>query len=561
MLVTTSTLAAGVNTPADVVILLDYKRFDPGLRTSVSIPVGEYKNSVGRAGRFGIASEGHSYLIVDDPNEARLVEANYLFGQSPQIRSSMPGISEPAALVLELLSLGLVANQDDLRMSLRHSFAFNYYFHNDSDKDHFLTEFLASLGELEDNSLAQRESDRLTITALGTAASSSGMSLDSFYQLVTAVKCIGRDGGHVSDLMPLLCQLREFQSLRPFDNDKRVQMLNEWIAGSPMYQIIEKYSGRYELGSGHVRAIGERAAWMLNTAARIASIPGNVLESEAISKTLAELAQRCKFGVPSEIVALAELRILQRSELNLLVDNSTNKILDTPHRILDAGLDDFVGILSPRRAERLQAAILDHIGESVSSRRFGHATRANRFGGLRPLVERCYDLEGTELEIALQELLNTQYAQVKANRFARQRNGQPDLEIVGLQGTVVVQITASEDNKKPVNWAKAKEVVSSVGYSERASNYVTVARPEFHDVAIGNANEMAERGDQKLLLIPLPELIEVFLSEVEGRVPEGTLLRVLEGARGHFVMEEWRDSLQVTQSQAGQLEDTSRECD
>ena len=82
-------------------------------------------------------------------------------------------------------------------------------------------------------------------------------------------------------------------------------------------------------------------------------------------------------------------------------------------------------------------------------------------------------------------------------------------------------------------------MLSSVGYSGQASNFVTVARPGFHDVAIGNANEIAERGDQQLLLFPLPELIEVFLTEIEGKVPSGSLLSVFEGERGHFSVEEW----------------------
>ena len=56
-------------------------------------------------------------------------------------------------------------------------------------------------------------------------------------------------------------------------------------------------------------------------------------------------------------------------------------------------------------------------------------------------------------------------------------------------------------------------------------------------VAIGNANEDGSESDQQLLLVPLTELIEVFLSEVEGNIPSGSLLRVLEDARGHFVVD------------------------
>ena len=535
VLVTTSTLAAGVNTPADVVILLDYKRYDYSRRTSVSIPVTEYKNSVGRAGRFGVSSEGRSYLVVDNPNETRLLRPNYLFGNAEKITSSMPQAPDVGALTLKLLSLGLITSEDDLRDSIRHSFAFNHYFSGEGERDLFLSQFMESLGDLEANNLTSRDSGGLTITELGKVASSSGMSLDSFYQLLKALTNPPVSAGRVSGLLPLLCQLEEFQSIRPYDDDDRAEVLNDWVTGKPTSQIIDAYSTQYEVGSGHIRRIGETAAWMLYTAARIAEVPTLLAEGEAIAKELTELAQRCKFGVPSEVVAIAELGILHRSELNLLVNNSRGKILDTAHKILDADLNDFVGILSPQRAERLQAAILGQISDSLLSRRFGHASRADKFGGLRPVVEMCYDERGTDFEIALEQLLNTQSLNLKVRRFEQQRTGQPDLEITGSQGTIVVQATASEDNRKPVNWNKAKEVLSSVGYSGQASNFVTVARPGFHDVAIGNANETAERGDQKLLLIPITEFIEVFLSEIEGKIPNGGLLEVLECTRGHFV--------------------------
>ena len=546
VLITTSTLAAGVNTPADVVILLDYKRYDPRHRSNVAIPVTEYKNSVGRAGRFGISSEGHSYLVVDSQNETRLVENHYLHGQAERVRSSMPAVADVGALVLKLLSLGLITSEDELRDSIRRSFAYNHHFQSEDEKDNFLRQFMESLWDLEANDLVQRESAGLSVTDLGKAASASGVSLTSFYELLNVLNAPAMTADSVSDLIPHICKLGEFQARRPYDDDQRVTMLNEWVSGKPISQIIDTYSGRYEIGAGHIRTIGETAFWMLNTAAHIAEVPGLLAEGTAISKGLTELAQRCKFGVPSQVAPIAELRVLHRSELNLLVNNSTGKMLDTFHKILDAKADDFVGILSLQQVERLQTAILDQIGESVSRRRSGHAVRAEKFSGLRPLIEMCYDQQGTDFEIALAQLLNVQYIDLKVNRFVKQRTGQPDLEMTGSLGTIVIQVTASEDDKKPVNWAKAREVLASVGYSGQASNFVTVARPGFHDVAIGNANEMAQRGDQHLLLIPLTELVEVLLSEIEGTTPSGSLLSVLEGERGHFVAEERDDLLRGT---------------
>ena len=156
VLVTTSTLAAGVNMPADVVVMLDYKRYDFSQRTSLPIPVVEYKNSIGRAGRFGMSSEGHSYLVVDRANEVGLVRRHYLSGNTEQVGSAIPAVSDKGILVLGLLSLGLITVEDDLRDSIRHSFAYNHYFQDENERDLLLSQFMESIADLETNDLMRR---------------------------------------------------------------------------------------------------------------------------------------------------------------------------------------------------------------------------------------------------------------------------------------------------------------------------------------------------------------------------------------------------------------------
>ena len=420
--------------------------------------------------------------------------------------------------------------------------AYNYYFSHDEGRERFLSHLMGSVDELLDNGLIQSESDQLEVTDLGTVASASGMSMESFFVLLDTLKTSGEEKDNLSQLLSVLCEMMEFQSLRPYDSDERKKVLLAWTDGIPITQIIETYSSdRYEIGSGNVRSIGEMAAWMLTTAAQIVSALGVSIGDEEFTKALDDMAKRCRFGVPSDVVSVAELGVLRRSELNLLVNNSTGKTLQTLHEILDTPLSDFVGILSPQRAELLQSAILEQIGESLVRRRSGHLMRADKYPGLRPLIESAFDSQGTDFERALEELLTSEFLQLPATRFGKQRAGQPDLEISGTRGTIVIQATSSEDNKKPVNWAKAREVTSSVGYSGQASNFVTVGRPGFHDVAVGNADEIAARGDQRLLLVSLPEVIEICLSEIEGDNPPDTLLSILENAQGHYLASENSD--------------------
>ena len=538
-LVATSTLAAGVNTPADTVIVLDYKRWDPSQRSNIPISIEEYKNSVGRAGRFGMSTEGCSYLIADNPREQDLLMTKYIFGQAEKLRSAIPDFASPGILVLGLLTRGIARTKSGLQTALQHSFAYNHFFESDYERQLFLSHVMESTEDLLANGLIKSESGELGVTDLGTIACSSGMSIESFFLLLEALKSSATEQDGLSLLLSTMCEMDEFRSLRPYNAAQREEVLAAWTNGTPITQIIEDYSsGQYEVGFGHVRSIGERAAWMMSTAAQMTSLPDEGIGGEEFTKALEDMAKRCRFGVSSDVISVAELGVLQRSELSLLVNNSAGRTLLKLHEILDTPPDDFAGILSPQRAELLQSAILEQIGESLARRRSGHLMRADKFGDLRSLIEDCYDFQGTDFERALEALFCSGFLQLQATRFARQRSGQPDLEVLGSRGTVVIQATSSEDNRKPVSWAKAREVTTSVGFSGQASNFVTIARPGFHEIAVGNANEISDRGDPRLLLISLPEFVEVCLREIEGGNPSGTLLAVLEDAHGHYQAEE-----------------------
>ena len=79
----TPTLAAGLNLPARRVIIRDYKRFDVNYG-SVPIPVLEYKQMAGRAGRPGMDPYGEAVLIAKNYEELEELMENYVFSD-PEI--------------------------------------------------------------------------------------------------------------------------------------------------------------------------------------------------------------------------------------------------------------------------------------------------------------------------------------------------------------------------------------------------------------------------------------------------------------------------------------------
>ena len=266
ILVTTSTLAAGVNTPADVVGILDYRRWDQTRRSRLPIPVAEYKNCVGRAGRFGISQEGRSYILTLEPAESKILSRKYIQGRPSPLRSAMPNAPESKVLVLGVVARGLGQSREDIRDAFKNSFAYNYYFEDLNEADNFLIAMVEAVDDLLDIALLTEEDEGLIVTPLGRVAAASGLSINSFSKLVDLMQTGTLIQGKVDSVIEKICRLGEMQSLRPYHNEDRAALLREWIDGTPVGEIAERHSNRYSVGYGNIRNIGATASWILRTA-------------------------------------------------------------------------------------------------------------------------------------------------------------------------------------------------------------------------------------------------------------------------------------------------------
>lgn len=83
VLVATSTLAAGVNLPAERVIIVDPWVARPDRLLDVS----RYQQMAGRAGRAGLCASGEAILVVDQKNPARVKALEGLV--TKQVRSGL----------------------------------------------------------------------------------------------------------------------------------------------------------------------------------------------------------------------------------------------------------------------------------------------------------------------------------------------------------------------------------------------------------------------------------------------------------------------------------------
>jgi replicative superfamily II helicase len=528
IIVTTATLATGVNTPADMVVVADFHRWDHAQRTNMPIDVAEYKNCAGRAGRYGKRTRGVSVILTQLAGQTNQLEKHYVFGDPPELASAIPMQPELAQQVLGVIAGQLANNKSDIIGLFCDSFAFRSFYEPRKCEVELTEAIDAGVDRLLALGLVDEQDGKLKVTPLGSVAARSGVCIETFGVLEGLVQTSGLETASIFDLLSGVTSVMEMERLRPFDTEKRAQLLSGWVSGESVMRLARDFSTEYSVGHGKIRELGSVAEWLLSTAAQIGIALGS--PSRVVEK-LSNTAQQAHFGVPLELAPLAQLRALPRSDILRLVINDKGVKLTDPHKIIDADPSQFVDILPPQKVAKLKEKIAQSIGETLRRKKVGHLLRCDRLAAIRPLVERVYDAHGTEFDRALEELLNSPMIELKVRRFTRQRSGQPDLEFQASRGTVVISATASDDSTKPVSWDKSREVLGSVGYTGTASNFVVVGKPDFHSVAVDNAKELAGKGNH-ILLLPVDVIVELCLRTIEGKISRGALVSTIEDRYG-----------------------------
>lgn len=113
LVVSTPTLAVGVNLPAMRVVVSRLTRYDPGENRQVPISVREYKQMAGRAGRPQYGEWGEA-IIVSDAGGAELAWKRYIRGRPERVRSHIAGGTSMTAHLLSLVTINPGMAKEDI---------------------------------------------------------------------------------------------------------------------------------------------------------------------------------------------------------------------------------------------------------------------------------------------------------------------------------------------------------------------------------------------------------------------------------------------------------------
>lgn len=377
-LVATSTVAAGVNTPADTVIIVE-KAF-PG-REPLDYSVADYKNMAGRAGRLGLAAAGQSILLANDGVERNVLFNKYIRGKPEPIRSSfdpndldtwilrlLAQVKEvPRENVIDLLSStysGYLAQRSSASWQAKMQ----------SELENILAQMLA-LGLLEE------EMGLIRLSLLGRACGRSNLKLRSAMRLVELIQRTNHDDVNAKVLLALIHALPEFdnsytpmfrrgqrESAWPqevahrlghnvtnalqwgapdtmgyYARCKRLAVLFDWTSGTAISEIESKYTVNpfFQLGAGDVRSFADFARFHLASAFDIASV--QLASRGPMEEDIESLIAQLEIGIPATALPLLTLPTLLPRGAYLALHNAG--IVDAPgvRTLSDERLKTIVG--------------------------------------------------------------------------------------------------------------------------------------------------------------------------------------------------------------------------
>lgn len=400
----TTTLAMGVNTPAEAVVVAGLEH--PG---GEPYSVAEYKNIVGRAGRLGFATAGQSFLLALSDQEEYHAWSHYICGQPENVVSRLlDRHRDPRSLVLRVLvaaqrAAGSGLAESDIVEFLEDSFGAFQQRQIMQTWRWDQAQLIRALQDLDRHRLVQRDADgSYSLTEMGRLAGESGVEVESMTRLIDALAPLDANGVTDPTLIAATQLTVELDEVHfPFNKrstQKEPQAWNAelrrqgvgasvlavmhrvvddahqatlrskktvacllWITDRPIAEIegiLTQFGGRFDGAAGPMRSVASRTGDLLPTVVRTAELlhPGLDLAERQV-----RLLARLEFGIPGSLVDIARFagsRLTRADYLQLLRLGSIDDIEDSDEEALivalggsSAKLEEVRRALARRRAD------------------------------------------------------------------------------------------------------------------------------------------------------------------------------------------------------------------
>ncbi len=378
-IVATPTLAAGVNIPAQRVIIRDLWRYDPNFGMH-PIPILEYKQQAGRAGRPRYDKFGEAITVAKNERQMEEIFTNYVLGETEPIYSKL---GNQAALRMHLLAAVATGFVDSLEGIYK--FVDSTFYSFQADVSTLKDEINTAVDFLENNGFIEEiNDDKYMATMLGMRTSSLYIDPLSALKLKKALeKSCDRDLSSIS-FLHAVCSTPDVRSLYLRKTDtwveekaeaqkgelllevptisseeyewflsdlKTATLVEDWISEIPEDGIVNKFN----VGPGDIHNIVEMVQWLLHAAREFA----RMYNFDCVSD-ISDLLIRVQNGCKKELLNLISLKNIGRIRARALFNEGFKTI------------NDLRGVPLKRLSqvktigEGVAKSIKSQIGESVS---------------------------------------------------------------------------------------------------------------------------------------------------------------------------------------------------
>ena len=395
VLAATTTLAAGINTPASTVVLAENEFVGEDGRP---FTIAEYKNMAGRAGRLGYKETGKAIILAETPLERTHLFQRYVMGVPEDVVSSFHRQELPT-WTLRLLSQVRRLPATDVPGLLFNTYGgYSASLSNPQWAQSVQVEVAQFLQRLVQAGLAEMDGHLIQLTLLGRACGASSLSFESGLRLVELMKAIDTLTIRAETVLAIVQVLSEMdaiytpvmkrgqaESVRANQVDqkygygmsrqlqryaadqlqflsrcKRAAIIWDWIEGVSIEDLERTYSTtpfQGGVGYGDIIRIAEGARFHLRSAHQILAVlfPS---DPNFLAK-IAELLYRLEMGLPSNTLALTNLPYaLSRGQyLALASKGCTN-----PEHVGQLPTADLATAIGPADARRLR----EHFDKSAT---------------------------------------------------------------------------------------------------------------------------------------------------------------------------------------------------
>jgi len=346
VIVATPTLAAGVNLPARRVIVYDYRRYNSEIGVYEEIPVMEYKQMSGRAGRPKYDKWGEAILIARNKSELMLLMDRYVLSDPESIVSRLSAEHALRAHVLAIISTGFASTTEEIFKLFSKTL-----FSRQSSLLMIRSTIMKIINFLEDNEFIKIKEGQLLATVLGRRVSELYIDPMTAKMIICSLKEL--KSPHEFTYLHMIAQTPDMPTLYLRRGEKRrlcewirknyskllyeppddtfelevflaklkvALLLNDWINELSEDRLIEKY----DVCPGDIYSISEKAEWLLYSAHELAKLYG----MHTHLKTLLTLRERVKYGVKEELLELTRVKGIGRVRARILYNYGFKSLKD-----------------------------------------------------------------------------------------------------------------------------------------------------------------------------------------------------------------------------------------